>query len=69
MIAANLVGAGLGFESDNNELLLVWEGGERLLPTAAKNRLAVQLVEQIADLYTRQTTTGESSENDAKHSA
>ena len=69
MIAANLVGAGLGFESDNNELLLVWEGGERLLPTAAKNRLAVQLVEQIADLYTCQTTTHKSSENDAKYSA
>jgi phosphopantothenoylcysteine decarboxylase/phosphopantothenate--cysteine ligase len=69
MIAANLVGAGLGFESDNNELLLVWEGGERLLPAAAKNRLAVQLVEQIADLYTSQTTTHKSAENDAKYSA
>ena len=69
MIAANLVGGDLGFESDYNELLLVWEGGERLLPAAAKNRLAVQLVEQIADIYTCQTTTNESSENDAKHSA
>jgi phosphopantothenoylcysteine decarboxylase/phosphopantothenate--cysteine ligase len=69
LIAANQVGGGLGFESDNNELLLVWEGGERLLPAAAKSRLAVQLVEQIADIYTYQTTTDESSENDAKHSA
>ena len=69
MIAANQVGGDLGFETDNNELLLVWEGGERLLPVAAKNRLADQLVEQIADLYTDQTTTDESSENHAKHSA
>jgi phosphopantothenoylcysteine decarboxylase/phosphopantothenate--cysteine ligase len=69
MIAANQVGGDLGFETDNNELLLVWEGGERLLPVAAKNRLADQLVEQIADLYTDQTTTDKSSENHAKHSA
>jgi len=69
MIAANQVGGRLGFESDDNELLLVWEGGECLLPTATKNRLAVQLIEAIADLYIKQTTTDESSENDAKHSA
>jgi len=69
MIAANQVGRGQGFESDNNQLLLVWEGGECLLPAAAKTRLAVQLIEQIADLYNWQITTNEPSENDAKHSA
>ena len=69
MIAANQVGGALGFESDNNQLLLVWEGGECLLPVAAKSRLAVQLVEQIAELYYRQITTEESPENDAKYSA
>jgi len=69
MIAANQVGNGLGFESDTNELLLVWEGGERRLPVDSKDRLADRLVEQIANLYASQITTDESSENDAKHSA
>jgi len=69
MIAANQVGGALGFESDHNQLLLVWEGGECLLPVAAKSRLAVQLVEQIVELYSRKITTEESLENDAKHSA
>ncbi|MFQ5644330.1 MAG: bifunctional phosphopantothenoylcysteine decarboxylase/phosphopantothenate--cysteine ligase CoaBC [Thiogranum sp.] len=69
MIAANQVGAGLGFETDSNELLLVWEGGERHLAVAPKSRLAVQLVEQIADLYTDPKTIDETSGNDAKHSA
>jgi len=69
LIAANQVGSGLGFESDSNELLLVWEGGERRLPVASKDRLADRLVEQIADLYSLQIRTDDSSENDAKHSA
>ncbi len=69
MIAANQVGGELGFESDNNELLLVWEGGERQLPVADKNLLADQLVEQVADLYADQNTAHEPLENHAKHSA
>ncbi|HHH45083.1 MAG TPA: bifunctional phosphopantothenoylcysteine decarboxylase/phosphopantothenate--cysteine ligase CoaBC [Gammaproteobacteria bacterium] len=69
MIAANLVGDGLGFDTDDNELLLVWEGGERHLARAPKSRLAVQLVEQIADLYSHSMTTDETPADDAKHSA
>jgi phosphopantothenoylcysteine decarboxylase/phosphopantothenate--cysteine ligase len=51
MIAANLVGPGLGFDSDENALLLVWEGGQLQLERDTKTRLAVRLVECIADHY------------------
>ncbi len=48
MIAANLVGNGLGFDSDENELQVYWHGGEQLLPRTNKTRLARQLIELIA---------------------
>ena len=48
MIAANLVGDGLGFDVDDNALYVVWEGGETELPRTRKSRLARQLVELIA---------------------
>lgn len=70
MIAANRVGDGQGFETDDNELLLVWEGGERLLPRTTKARLAVQLLEQVANLYARRLSSdNETSQPYAKHSA
>jgi phosphopantothenoylcysteine decarboxylase/phosphopantothenate--cysteine ligase len=40
LIAANTVGAGLGFEADDNALTLLWAGGQRELPRAAKAALA-----------------------------
>lgn len=66
LIAANPVGAGLGFDADDNELLLVWEGGSKTLERAPKTRLARQLVKHIADLYTSGTKT---QEPHAEHSA
>jgi phosphopantothenoylcysteine decarboxylase/phosphopantothenate--cysteine ligase len=66
LIAANQVGAGLGFDTDDNELLLVWEGGSRRLERAPKTRLARQLVQQIAELYAGGGTT---QEDHAEHSA
>ncbi|MGB5259318.1 MAG: bifunctional phosphopantothenoylcysteine decarboxylase/phosphopantothenate--cysteine ligase CoaBC [Gammaproteobacteria bacterium] len=51
MIAANLVGAGRGFDVDENALHVVWDGGDVELPSTGKTRLAVQLVELIADRY------------------
>jgi len=52
MIAANLVGrAGTGFESDDNELSVFWQGGERQLGKAAKPALARDLVAVIAERY------------------
>ena len=69
MIAANRVGANMGFDTDDNELLLVWEGGSRLLERDAKPRLARLLIEQIAALYSKQPSTEDSTDHDAKHSA
>ena len=52
MIAANQVGvAGSGFESEQNELHVLWEGGEKVLPLADKTLLGQQLVALIAERY------------------
>lgn len=52
MVAANLVGgAGLGFNADDNELLVIWREGSKLLPRADKTRLARVLVDVIAERY------------------
>lgn len=52
MIAANQVGvAGSGFESAQNRLHVLWEGGERVLPLADKMVLGQQLIELIAERY------------------
>ncbi len=50
MIAANLVGSGrLGFDTGDNALLVLWEGGRADLPVQPKTRLAEQLVALIAE--------------------
>ncbi|HWQ93969.1 MAG TPA: bifunctional phosphopantothenoylcysteine decarboxylase/phosphopantothenate--cysteine ligase CoaBC [Gammaproteobacteria bacterium] len=52
MIAANWVNQpGLGFDSDENELRLFWEGGGKLLARAPKERLARELIAIIAERY------------------
>jgi len=51
MIAANEVGAGTGFEVDDNALHVLWEGGSLRLARTRKERLARQLVEVIARRY------------------
>ncbi|MGE0485100.1 MAG: bifunctional phosphopantothenoylcysteine decarboxylase/phosphopantothenate--cysteine ligase CoaBC [Gammaproteobacteria bacterium] len=52
LIAANLVGTGdIGFNSDDNELLVLWRDGRRLLERAPKTRLARALVELVAERY------------------
>ena len=52
MIAANWVNQpGLGFDSDENELTLFWEGGGKLLARAPKERLARELITIIAERY------------------
>lgn len=68
MIAANLVGRDLGFETDDNALLLVWEGGQLQLEKDSKYRLAVRLVEQIAARY-RASARFTNTEYHAKHPA
>ena len=52
LIAANRVGvAGSGFESEQNALHVLWEGGERVLPLADKTLLGQQLLALIAERY------------------
>jgi len=69
VIAANRVGKGLGFETDENELLLVWEGGSQLLTKDHKTRLARRLIECVADLYRQRYPNQETSQHHAEHSA
>jgi len=49
LIAANTVGAGQGFEVDDNALTLLWPGGQRELPRDSKAALARQLIEVIGE--------------------
>jgi phosphopantothenoylcysteine decarboxylase/phosphopantothenate--cysteine ligase len=52
LIAANQVGLpGSGFESEQNALHVLWEGGERVLPMADKTLLGQQLIALIAERY------------------
>lgn len=60
MIAANPVGEGLGFESDDNSLLVIWQEGSLELPCQRKERLAEQLVSVIAERMNAQATAQDS---------
>jgi len=51
MIAANHVGGELGFDSDDNELTVLWNGGRAPLARAAKPELARRLIELVATRY------------------
>lgn len=52
MIAANDVSLpGLGFDSEENSLRVIWKTGEASLPAARKRELARGLVELIGDRY------------------
>jgi len=52
MIAANQVGVpGSGFESRQNALHVLWEGGEQVLALADKTQLGRELVELISQRY------------------
>ncbi|HEX7044321.1 MAG TPA: bifunctional phosphopantothenoylcysteine decarboxylase/phosphopantothenate--cysteine ligase CoaBC [Burkholderiales bacterium] len=51
LIAANRVGPGLGFEADDNELLIVDRAGATRLPRAPKSALARALIHEIAVRY------------------
>ena len=50
MIAANRVGQeGYGFESEQNEIVLLWPGGEQSLGRGSKHHLARLLIKAAAD--------------------
>jgi phosphopantothenoylcysteine decarboxylase/phosphopantothenate--cysteine ligase len=69
MIAANKVGAGLGFDSEENALHVFWEAGERALPVADKTKLARQLLELIAEQFQYSCHQGKVFRFNAKDSA
>ena len=52
MIAANLVDAEqTGFETETNELIVIWPDGQRLLTLNDKNEIAKQLIDLVAEHY------------------
>ena len=52
MIAANRVGVEQsGFESDTNEVLVLWPEGQQLLELGQKRVIAAQLIDLLADRY------------------
>ena len=51
MIVANLVGENLCFDADENEVVVLWEGGNQPLPKLSKQELARHLVDVIAARY------------------
>lgn len=53
LIAANLVGQGVGFDCDDNALTVFWSDGGQQFAPASKTRLAEQLVEFIAERMSR----------------
>jgi len=53
MLAANSVGGDVGFDSDENALLVLWSEGEKHLPVQNKQQLAESLLRLLADQYGR----------------
>lgn len=51
MIAANRVGGGHGFESEDNTLDVYWNGGGEALGSGSKRLLARRLIERVAQRY------------------
>jgi phosphopantothenoylcysteine decarboxylase/phosphopantothenate--cysteine ligase len=60
MIAANRVGDGLAFDTDDNALTLYWQGGKQELSLTSKAALARQLVAVIADRFHGRAEAGSS---------
>ena len=57
MIVANLVGAGRGFDTDENTVEVFWKDGERTFPTMDKRSLADELMTLIAERYQENADT------------
>jgi len=51
MIAANEVGHDKAFDCADNELIVLWRNGRKLLPRNAKTQLARELIELIAAVF------------------
>jgi phosphopantothenoylcysteine decarboxylase/phosphopantothenate--cysteine ligase len=51
MVAANLVGEGLGFETPDNTLEIFWHGGHKELGFSSKEKLARNLINLVTERY------------------
>jgi phosphopantothenoylcysteine decarboxylase / phosphopantothenate---cysteine ligase len=56
MIAANEVGHDKAFDCADNELIVLWRNGRKLLPRNAKTQLACELIELIATVMAEHRT-------------
>ncbi len=56
MVAANYVGDGQGFDSDENALTVFWPGGKQEIERANKAAVARQLITMIAERYHAQAS-------------
>ena len=56
MVAANQVGKGQGFDSDQNSLSVFWPGGSCHLESAPKPQIAEKLLNLIAERYHAKNT-------------
>lgn len=61
LIAANQVGGEEGFEADENALLLLWDGGRKILGRAPKLHLARELIYVVAERYRAKSGSGQAS--------
>lgn len=57
MIAANRVGEGVGFESDENTLEVLWSNGNISLGLNSKDKIARQLIDIVAKQYNEKAST------------
>lgn len=60
LIAANKVGGGAGFGTDDNALLLIDRNGMQSLPSMSKTQLARILIQEIAKRYHAESTAQDS---------
>ncbi|MGD8567270.1 MAG: bifunctional phosphopantothenoylcysteine decarboxylase/phosphopantothenate--cysteine ligase CoaBC [Gammaproteobacteria bacterium] len=51
MVANDVSRQDIGFDSEDNEVTVYWQGGEQSLPKTSKAKLARQLIQQIAERY------------------
>ena len=59
MIVANQVGDGKGFDTDQNEVCIYWQAGERSLELADKQELARDILKLVAERYKIAYSSGE----------